>query len=55
MIELNKKSVIEAKLDKLMNKVCMKERNNRSTLLVGTVEDQQRVLNDEGLAQDCPY
>ena len=38
-----------------MNKICMRERSNRSTHLVGTVEDQQKVLNDEGLAQDGPY
>ena len=54
MIELNKMSAIEAKLDALMNKVYMDERSNRSAHLVGTVEDQQRVLND-GLAQDGPY
>ena len=55
VIELNKMSAIEAKLDALMNKVSMQERSNRSVHLVGTVEDQQRVLNDEGLAQDGPY
>ena len=55
MIELNKMSTIEAKLDTLINKVCMQERRNRSAHLVGTMEDQQRVLNDEGLAQDGPY
>ena len=50
MIELKKMSAIEAKLDVLINKVRMQERNNWSTHLVGTMEDQQRVLNDEGLA-----
>ena len=50
MIEMNKMSAIEAKLDVLINKVSMQERSNRSTHLVGTMEDQQRVLNDEGLA-----
>ena len=55
MIELNKMLDIEAKLDALMNKVCIQERSNRSAYLVGTVEDQQKVLNDEGLAQDGPY
>ena len=55
MIELNKMSTIEAKLDALMNKVCMQERSNRSIHLIRTMEDQQRVLNDEGLAQDGPY
>ena len=38
-----------------MNKVCMQERSNRSAHLVGILEHQQRVLNDEGLAQDGPY
>ena len=46
---------IEAKLDALMNKISMHERSNRSAYLVGTVEDQQNVLKDEGLAQDGPY
>ena len=41
---------IEAKLDTLMNKVSMQERSNRSAHLVGTVENQQKGLNDEGLA-----
>ena len=49
VIELNKMSAIEAKLDALMNKVSMQERSNWSAHLFGTVEDQQRVLNDEGL------
>ena len=55
MIELNKMSVIEAKLDALMNKVSMHERRNQSAHPVGIVEDEQRVLNDEGLANDGPY
>ena len=48
-------SAIEAKLDALMNKVSMHERSNRSAHLIEIVEDQQKALNDEGLAQDCPY
>ena len=55
VIELNKMSAIEAKLDELMDKVSMQERSNRSAHLVGTVEEQQKVLNDEGLTQDGPY
>ena len=55
MIELNKMSAVKAKLDALMNKVCMQERSNQFVHLVGIVEDQQKVLNDEGLAQDIPY
>ena len=55
VIELNKMSAIEAKLDALMNKVSMQEKRNQSTHLVGTMEDEQRVLNDEGLANDGPY
>ena len=50
VIELNKMLAIIAKLDALMNKVCMQERSNRSTHLFGTVEDQQKVLNEKGLA-----
>ena len=55
MIELNKMSSIEAKMDTLMNKVSMQERSNWFAHLVGIVEDQQRVLNDEGLSQDGHY
>ena len=55
VIELNKMSAIEAKLDALMNKVSMQERRNQSAHLVGTMEDEQIVLNDEGLANDGPY
>ena len=50
MIELNRMSAIEAKLDALMNKVSMQERSKWSAHLVGTVDDQQKYLNDEGLA-----
>ena len=38
-----------------MHKVSMQERRNQSSHLVGTVEDEQRVLDDEGLANDGPY
>ena len=55
VIELNKMSAIEVKLDALMNKISMQERRNQSAHLVGIVEDDQRVLNDEGLANDGPY
>ena len=55
VIELNKMSAIEAKLNALMNKVSMQERSNCSTHLVGTMKDQQGILNNEGLAQDGPY
>ena len=50
VIELNKMLAIEEKLDALMNKVSMHERRNQSTHLVGIVENEQRVLNDEGLS-----
>ena len=55
VIELNKMLAIKAKLDALMNKVSMQERRNQSAHLVGIVEDEQRVLNDEGFANDGPY
>ena len=48
-------SAIEEKLDALMNKVSMQERHNWSAHLIGTLEDQMKALNDEGLAQDGPY
>ena len=50
MTKLNKISVIEAKLDAMMNNVCMQKRSNRSAYLIRIVEDQQRVFNDEGLS-----
>ena len=40
VIELNKMSAIEAKLDVLMRKITMQERSNRSAHLVEIVEDQ---------------
>ena len=55
VVELNKMSTIEVKLDALMNKVSMQERRNQYVHLVGTMEDEQKVLNDEGLANDGPY
>ena len=55
VIELNKMSATEAKLDALMNKVSKQEIRNLYTHLMGTVEDEQRVLNDEGLANDGHY
>ena len=55
MVELNKMLTIEAKLDALMNKVSMQERRNQYVHLVGTMEDKEKVLNDEGLANDGPY
>ena len=38
-----------------MNKVSMKERRNQSAHLVGIVEDEQRVFNNEGITNDDPY
>ena len=55
MIKLNKMSTIEAKLDELMIKVSIQERRNQSSYLVGTVEEEQRVLNKEGVTHDSPY
>ena len=55
VIELNKMSAIEAKFDALMNKASMQKRRNHYAHLVGTMEDEQRVLNDEGLVHDGPY
>ena len=40
VIELNIMSIIEAKLDALINKVSMKKISNRSAHLIRTMEDQ---------------
>ena len=55
MIDLDKMLAVETKLDALMNKVSIQERRNQFAHLVETVEDEQRVLNDEGLANYGPY
>ena len=56
VIELNKISSIEAKLDALMSKMGHQERRVRSAHEVGTVEGgEQECIADEGLAHEGPY
>ena len=56
MIELNKMTAIEAKLDALMNKLGNQDRRKHSTHEVGIVEgNEQKSSADEGLAHEGPY
>ena len=56
MIELNKMSKIEVKMDALISKISHQERRVRSALEVGTVEGgEQKCIADEGLAHEGPY
>ena len=49
-------STIEAKLDKIMNKMINQERRGHSCNEVGIVEGvEQKCVADEGLAQEGPY
>ena len=54
VIELNKMSAIEAKLDALINKMNNQERINQLTYKVGVVEEDEK-KNEEGLAHEGPY
>ena len=56
MIELNRMTAIEAKLDALMNKLGNQERRMHSTHAVGTIEGNgQKSSGEEGLAYEGPY
>ena len=56
MIELNKMTAIEAKLNALMNKFGNQERIMHSGHEVGTVErNEQKSSVEEGLAHEGPY
>ena len=56
MIELNKMSIIEAKLDAIMNKMNNQERRGHSYNEVGIVEGaEQKNVADKGLAPEGPY
>ena len=56
MIELNRMTTIEAKLDALMNKLGNQERRMLSAHEVGTVEgSEQKSSAKEGLAHEGPY
>ena len=54
VIELNKMTTIEAKLDAIMNRLNNEERRNHSAHEVGIVEDAEK-KNEEGLAHEGPY
>ena len=56
IIELNRMTVIEAKLDALMNKLGNQDRRMHSAHEVGTVEgNEHKSITDEGLAHEGPY
>ena len=56
VIELNKMSEIEAKLDTIMNRMNNQERRGNTYNEVGVVEGAgQKCATDEGLAHEGPY
>ena len=56
VIELNKMSAIEAKLDTIMNRMNNQERRGHSCNEVGVVEGaRQKCFTNEGLAHEGPY
>ena len=56
VIELNRMTAIEAKLDALMNKLGNNERRMHTELEVGTVDEgEKRKSADEGLSHEGPY
>ena len=56
MIELNKMSAIETKLDALMSKMNNQERKSHSTNAVGIEKGgEQKSIANEGLAHEGPY
>ena len=56
MLELNKVTIIEAKLDVLMSKISTQERRSHSINTVGIEEGgEQKCKTDEGLAYEGPY
>ena len=56
VIDLNRMTAIEAKLDALMNKLGNQDRRMDSAHEVGTMEgNEQKYSDDEGLAHEVPY
>ena len=56
VIELNRMTAIEAKLNALMNKLGNNERRMHTALEVGTIDEgEQRNSADEGLTHEGPY
>ena len=54
MIDLNKMTTVEAKLDVVMNRLNNHERRFHSIHEVGIVEDVEK-KNEEGLSYEGPY
>ena len=56
MLELNRMTAIEAKLDVLMSKMSTQERRIHSTNIVGIEEEgEHKCMTGEGLAHEGPY
>ena len=55
VIELNKMSAIEAKLDALMSRLSNQKRRSHLENEVGTMEGVEHKYADEGLAHEGPY
>ena len=56
MLELNRMTAIEAKLDALMSKIGNQKRRMHTTNEVGTIdENEKRNSAEEGLAHEGPY
>ena len=56
MVELNRMTTIEAKLDMLMSKMSTQERRSHLTNTIGIEEGgEQKCMTDEGLAHEGPY
>ena len=56
MLELNRMTIIEVKLDMLMSKMSTQERRCHSTNTVGIEEGgEQKCMTGEGLAHEFPY
>ena len=56
VIELNRMTSIEAKLDELMNELGNNERRMHTTLEVGTIDEGEKINNvDEGLTHEGSY
>ena len=55
MIELNKMSATQAKLDALMSRLSNQKRRSHLANEVGTMEVVEHKCADEGLAHEGPY
>ena len=56
MLELNKMTAIEAKLDVMMSKMSTEEKRSHSANAMGIEEGgEQKCNNDDGLAHKGPY